>query len=108
MHSTTQNLKKKKYILANTGGLLSLFMGFSVVSVSEIFYFIALRPYCRRFINRDNLKMKFTKSTLQNMSNASKFNEKHQSRNWPPIQSYERANLDDHINQRVQFYKRNF
>lgn len=31
---------------ANTGGLLGLFMGFSVVSIIEILYFISLRPYC--------------------------------------------------------------
>lgn len=32
--------------IANTGGLLGLFMGFSVVSLIEIVYFISLRPYC--------------------------------------------------------------
>lgn len=32
--------------VANTGGLLGLFMGFSVVSLIEIIYFISLRPYC--------------------------------------------------------------
>lgn len=32
--------------LANTGGLLGLFMGFSVVSLIEIFYFMTIRPYC--------------------------------------------------------------
>lgn len=34
---------------ANTGGLLGLFMGFSVVSLVEILYFISLRLYCRQF-----------------------------------------------------------
>lgn len=34
--------------LSNTGGLLGLFMGFSVLSLVEILYFISLRPYCRR------------------------------------------------------------
>lgn len=33
---------------ANTGGLLGLFMGFSVLSLIEILYFITLRPYCKR------------------------------------------------------------
>lgn len=28
------------------GGLLGLFMGFSVISVVELFYFVSLRPYC--------------------------------------------------------------
>lgn len=34
------------FIVANTGGLLSLFMGFSVVSLIEILYFLTIRPYC--------------------------------------------------------------
>lgn len=33
------------FILANTGGLLGLFMGFSFVSLIELFYFMSLRPY---------------------------------------------------------------
>lgn len=31
---------------ANTGGLLGLFMGFSIFSVIEIFYYVTMRPYC--------------------------------------------------------------
>lgn len=31
---------------ANTGGLLGLFMGFSVVSIIELIYFLTFRPYC--------------------------------------------------------------
>uniref|UniRef100_A0A336MC11 CSON014572 protein n=1 Tax=Culicoides sonorensis TaxID=179676 RepID=A0A336MC11_CULSO len=31
---------------ANTGGLLGLFLGFSVLSVMEIIYFVSMRPYC--------------------------------------------------------------
>lgn len=31
--------------LSNTGGLLGLFMGFSVFSIIEIFYFLTIRPY---------------------------------------------------------------
>lgn len=34
--------------LSNTGGLLGLFMGFSVISLIEIFYFMTLYPYCNR------------------------------------------------------------
>ncbi|XP_055372760.1 pickpocket protein 28-like [Condylostylus longicornis] len=32
--------------LSNTGGLLGLFMGFSIFSLIEIVYFLTLRPYC--------------------------------------------------------------
>lgn len=34
--------------LSNTGGLLGLFMGFSVVSLIEIIYFLTFRPYCNK------------------------------------------------------------
>lgn len=34
--------------LSNTGGLLGLFMGFSVISLIELIYFLSLRPYCAR------------------------------------------------------------
>ncbi len=34
--------------LSNTGGLLGLFLGFSVVSLIEILYFLTFRPYCVR------------------------------------------------------------
>lgn len=34
--------------LSNTGGLLGLFMGFSVISMIEIIYFLFLRPFCKR------------------------------------------------------------
>lgn len=45
---------------ASTGGLLGLFMGFSVVSIIEILYFVSLRPYCahRRFVNKNLKKIK--------------------------------------------------
>ncbi|KAH8411236.1 hypothetical protein KR215_000725 [Drosophila sulfurigaster] len=32
--------------LSNTGGLLGLFMGFSIFSVIEIVYYVTVRPYC--------------------------------------------------------------
>ena len=31
---------------ANTGGILGLFMGFSIFSLIEIIYYISVRPYC--------------------------------------------------------------
>lgn len=33
-------------ISANTGGLMGLFVGFSVISVVEVLYYGTLRPYC--------------------------------------------------------------
>lgn len=34
------------FFSANIGGLLGLFMGFSVFSIIEILYFLSIRPYC--------------------------------------------------------------
>ncbi|GAB0088073.1 Pickpocket protein 28 [Sergentomyia squamirostris] len=34
--------------LSSTGGLLGLFLGFSVVSLIEIIYYISMRPYCMK------------------------------------------------------------
>ncbi|XP_037911902.1 pickpocket protein 28-like [Hermetia illucens] len=33
-------------VLSNTGGLMGLFVGFSVISVVEVLYYGTLRPYC--------------------------------------------------------------
>lgn len=41
-------LKSVHPLAASTGGLLGLFMGFSVVSLIEIVYFVTLRPFCVR------------------------------------------------------------
>lgn len=38
---------KFSFVSANIGGLLGLFMGFSVFSIIEILYFLSIRPYCR-------------------------------------------------------------
>lgn len=44
--------------LSNTGGLLGLFMGFSVISLIEIVYFLSLRPYCaRKIVQRQKEKV---------------------------------------------------
>lgn len=40
--------------LSNTGGLLGLFLGFSVVSLIEIIYFLTFRPYCAQKKQNDN------------------------------------------------------
>ncbi|XP_052863803.1 pickpocket protein 28 [Anopheles cruzii] len=34
--------------LSNVGGLLGLFLGFSIISLVEVIYFVTLRPYCAR------------------------------------------------------------
>uniref|UniRef100_A0A182R635 Pickpocket n=1 Tax=Anopheles funestus TaxID=62324 RepID=A0A182R635_ANOFN len=43
--------------LSNVGGLLGLFLGFSIISLIEVIYFVTLRPYCaKRKQKRINLK----------------------------------------------------
>ncbi|XP_055703450.1 pickpocket protein 28-like [Phlebotomus papatasi] len=39
--------------LSSTGGLLGLFMGFSVVSLVEMFYYISMRPHCSKRIQQN-------------------------------------------------------
>lgn len=34
---------------ANIGGLLSLFMGFSFISIFELLYYLTIRPYCEQW-----------------------------------------------------------
>lgn len=45
--------------IAYTGGLLSLFMGFSVFSIVEIFYFLSIRPYSSNLKNLERRRIKF-------------------------------------------------
>lgn len=52
--------------LSNTGGLLGLFMGFSVISLIEIIYFLSLRPYCAR--KRFEMQQQKTISFYNNFS----------------------------------------
>lgn len=64
-HNFTQNIVAKCIqFSANTGGLLGLFMGFSVLSLIEIFYFITLRPYCKSV--QHHRSKKNTKSIARN------------------------------------------
>lgn len=49
------------YIVANTGGLLGLFMGFSMISISELFYFMTVRPYCNYLRISDERRRTFRK-----------------------------------------------
>lgn len=48
-------------ITANIGGLLGLFMGFSVFSIIEIIYFLSIRPYCRYLRDADERRQLFNK-----------------------------------------------
>lgn len=43
---------------ANTGGLLGLFMGFSVLSIVEILYFLTLRPLCELIKYKKSIQKK--------------------------------------------------
>lgn len=49
------------YIAANIGGLLGLFMGFSVFSIIEVFYFLSIRPYCSYLRDADKRRLAFQK-----------------------------------------------
>lgn len=42
----THNAHARLAPAANTGGLLGLFTGFSVISLVEIFYYVSLRLWC--------------------------------------------------------------
>lgn len=75
-------------ILANTGGLLGFLMGFSVISVVELIYFIALRPFFRRFY-RGSVENKDSKE-IQAISKP------HQQPQW--IRAYEMDPIKRHTN----------
>lgn len=55
LHSVFFNINI--FVLAHIGGLLTLFLGFSAVSLVEIFYFIALRSYCGRHPNQESSEL---------------------------------------------------
>lgn len=88
------------YLIINIG----LFMGFSVVSLVEIFYFIALRPYFSRF-SPENIQ----KSAPHIVSTVSKLKLKNQHHHiLPPTRLYEREYLNNHFDPTLPFYRRNF
>ncbi|XP_045451668.1 uncharacterized protein LOC123660657, partial [Melitaea cinxia] len=55
--------------LANCGGLLGLFMGFSILSVAEIIYFLTLRVICLLWKRRQAKKRKFFKENAESLTN---------------------------------------
>lgn len=48
------------------GGLLGLFMGFSVFSIIEVLYFLSIRPYCNYLKNDEKRRRKFPKLFKKN------------------------------------------
>lgn len=63
-------------IAASTGGLLGLFMGFSVLSIVEIIYFITMRPYLKKNEIKDHAEKREVKQVevARISKDVSKFN----------------------------------
>lgn len=63
-------------IAASTGGLLGLFMGFSVLSIVEIIYFITMRPYLKKNEIKDHAEKSEVKQVevARISKDVSKFN----------------------------------
>lgn len=82
------------FYAANIGGLLGLFMGFSVVSLVELFFYIGLRPFFRLPQNVASRRMSNTISKLVSAK-----------RKWPV---HWIRNLDEHQAFGPMFRKPNF
>lgn len=95
-------------ILASTGGLLSLFLGFSAVSMVEIFYFIALRSYCSRRTNQDNLEMQEHNSKSAYKSKVARSRLTTQNQIWPYTRTHGRTHLDGYANHETVAYRRKY
>ncbi|XP_058451931.1 pickpocket protein 28 [Malaya genurostris] len=61
--------------LSNVGGLLGLFMGFSLISLAEVIYFITLRPL---FANRREAEKQLARARKLNQFHGSAFTQKSQ------------------------------
>lgn len=81
---------------ANTGGLLGLFMGFSVVSIIEVVYFITLRPYCANY--RYKKRHRLWNKNMKNPSTAA-------SRNLSYQMMFDRLKLNFPFNNQKQEQK---
>lgn len=56
--------------LANIGGLLGLFMGFSAFSIIELFYFFTIRPCCNHLKSADKRNIIFKPFRLRRTRNS--------------------------------------
>lgn len=80
-------------------------MGFSVVSMVEIIYFISLRPTCRQFdYKRDS---KHTKNTSQKHQTISKLLSKNQSQIWSHTWLQDRDRMSGKSDLMLQAYTKN-
>lgn len=75
--SSFRSQKKEEFVgfadfLSNMGGLLGLFMGFSVISVIEMFYFISIRPYCN-YLRVSNRRREIISSLFQKMEHIGRW-----------------------------------
>lgn len=93
-------------ILANTGGLLCLFLGFSAVSMVEIFYFIALRSYCKRHENQSIVKTEKQILKSNYKSKVSTLTTKNQI--WPYTRTHGRTHLDSYISSQTLHYRKKY
>lgn len=79
MHSSFRSFTKEELMgftdfLSNTGGLLGLFMGFSVISLIEIMYFLTCYPFFRQKLkNRNEKKKKMEQRLLVSQNSDDKF-----------------------------------
>lgn len=55
IHTKRRELFSRTDVVANVGGILGLFLGFSIVSFSELIYFFIIYPY---IVHRQKLKSK--------------------------------------------------
>lgn len=99
-------LNTKISIAAHTGGLLTLFLGFSAVSMVEIFYFIAMRSYCNRHANQQSSEMQEHLPKSNYKSKVPRLTTQNQI--WPYTRTHGRTHLDTYGNHQSVAYRRRF